>query len=178
MKKELLWSLPVAGWACYVLGYPFMARHSHEEIRKNPRLKSKDIETTRAACMKFKEFPTAVMNFVEGTRFSAAKREAQQSPYQYLLKPKATGVALVLQELHAQLSGIVNVTLHYQPQNLSLWQFLRGKIERIDVHYELLPITPDLVGDPYADRVFRKHFQQWLSEVWQRKDQRLAQLSS
>ena len=177
MKKELLWSLPVAGWACYVLGYPFMARHSHEEVRRNPQLKTRDIETTRQACGKFKDFPTAVVNFVEGTRFTAAKHDAQQSPYRRLLKPKATGVALVLQELHPQLSGILNVTLHYKPQNLSLWDFLSGKIEKIYLHYELLPITPDLVGDPYEDRVFRRHFQQWLNGLWQEKDQHLDKLS-
>lgn len=176
MKKELLWSLPVAGWACYVLGYPFMARHNHEEVRKNPQLKTRDIETTRIACGKFKEFPTAVVNFVEGTRFTAKKCEAQQSPYRHLLKPKATGAALVLQELHAELSGIVNVTLHYRPQGLSLWEFLRGKIDKIYVHYELLPITPDLVGDPYENRIFRKYFQQWLNELWNRKDQLLDKL--
>lgn len=176
MKKELLWSLPVAGWACYVLSYPFMARHSHEEIRKNPQLKTIDIETTRAACSKFKEFPTTIVNFVEGTRFTPAKRDAQHSPYPHLLKPKATGVALVLQELHAELSGILNVTLHYAPSNLSLWQLLSGKLEQINVHYELLDITPDLVGDPYEDRVFRKYFQNWLSRLWAEKDKLLDSL--
>jgi len=178
MKKELLWSLPVAGWACYVLGYPFMARHSHEQVRKNPQLKTKDIETTRAACAKFKQFPTAIMNFVEGTRFTPEKRDAQQSPFRHLLKPKATGVALVLQELHSQLTGIVNVTIHYTPQNLTLWQFLQGKIQKIHVDYEVLPVTPDLIGDPYQDRVFRKRFQQWLTELWRIKDQHLNKLSS
>ncbi|MCX7126185.1 MAG: 1-acyl-sn-glycerol-3-phosphate acyltransferase, partial [Gammaproteobacteria bacterium] len=44
MKKELLWQLPFAGLACYALGFPFMSRHSHAQIRKNPSLKGKDIE--------------------------------------------------------------------------------------------------------------------------------------
>lgn len=176
MKKELLWTLPVAGWACYILGYPFMARHSHEEVKKNPHLKTVDIETTRAACAKFKEFPTTVMNFVEGTRFSPAKREAQHSTFQHLLKPKGTGVGLVLNELHPVLSGILNVTIHYSPQKLSLWQFLRGNIQRIYIRYELLPITPNLIGDPYKDREFRKSFQQWLNQLWAEKDQQLNSL--
>ncbi len=75
--KKILWSLPIAGWACYFLGYPFIARHSHEEVRKNPQLKTKDIETTRAACAKFKEFPTTVMNFVE--RHTVYSREKKPS---------------------------------------------------------------------------------------------------
>ncbi len=178
MKKELLWSLPIAGWACYFLGYPFMARHSHEEVRKNPQLKTKDIETTRAACAKFKEFPTTVMNFVEGTRFTLEKKHHQQSPYQYLLKPKATGAALVLNELNSQLSGIINVTLHYTPANLTLWDFLSGKIQKIYLHYELLPITEEMIGDPYQDRQFRKSFQQYLNNLWEEKDKLLQGIGS
>lgn len=173
MKKELLWTLPLAGLASYILGYPFMARHSHEEIRKNPELKNKDIETTRMACQKFKEFPTTVMNFVEGTRFTQKKHDTQQSPYLHLLKPRATGAALVIHELGGQLNGIINVTLQYTPQNLSLWQFLQGKVKQIYLHYEVLPITPDLIGNPYEDRLFRKNFQQWLNQIWAEKDERL-----
>jgi hypothetical protein len=74
------------------------------------------------------------------------------------------------------LSGILNVTVHYTPQKLSLWQFLCGKIQRIYIHYELLPITPNLIGDPYEDRAFRKSFQQWLSQLWAEKDQYLNQI--
>jgi len=33
MKKELLWQLPLAGICCYVLGYPFMERHTRADIR-------------------------------------------------------------------------------------------------------------------------------------------------
>ena len=163
MKKELLWALPIAGWACYFLGYPFMTRE----------LKTKDIETTRKACAKFKEFPTTVMNFVEGTRFTEKKHQNQASPYQHLLKPRATGLAVVLQELHPQLKGIINVSLQYTPSGLSLWEMLSGKIQTIDLHYELLPITPDLIGDPYQDRLFRKSFQLWLNNLWKEKDRRL-----
>ena len=170
MKKELLWSLPVAGLACYILGYPFMERHSADDIRKNPALKGKDIETAKKACEKFKEFPTIIMNFVEGTRFSQSKKIKQASPYHHLLKPKAMGVALVINELQNELDGIVNVTLAYSTPNLSFWRFACGEFENIYMQYELLPVTPELIGDCYEDRQFRKSFQAWLNELWQKKD--------
>lgn len=175
MKKELLWSLPIAGLACYLLGYPFMERHTRDDLRKHPELKGKDIETTRQCCEKFKAFPCTMMNFVEGTRFSKKKAAKQKSPHQHLLKPKAGGTSIVLTEMKDYLSGIVNVTIHYEPKGLSLWQFLCGNIDEVIVNYEVLPVTPDLAGDFYEDRVFRKHFQAWITDIWSKKDALLAQ---
>src|SRR3990167_5811731 len=73
MKKELLWQLPLAGLACYALGFPFMSRHSHAQIRKNPSLKGKDIDATKAACNRLRHYPTTLINFLEGTRFTKKK---------------------------------------------------------------------------------------------------------
>jgi 1-acyl-sn-glycerol-3-phosphate acyltransferase len=177
MKKQLLWGLPLGGLACQALGYPFMERHTREDIRKNPALKGKDIETTKKACLKFKEHPTTVMNFVEGTRFNKIKHSKQRSPFKHLLKPSGTGTAVVLSELHDKLDGIVNATIHYNPKEISLWQFACGRLDKITVQFEVLPITPDLVGDAYNDREFRRHFQTWLNDLWQRKDDQLNELS-
>ncbi len=176
MKKELLWQLPVAGLACYFLGYPFLHRHKKSDIRKNPELKGKDIETAKKACAKFKEFPTTIINFVEGTRFSAAKHERQQSPYRHLLKPKAAGIAVVYQEMHQHLDGIIDVTVQYSNKPISLWKFVSGGIDTIALHYQVLPVDPALVGDYYNDRLFRKRFQAWLNELWQQKDALLERL--
>lgn len=170
MKKELLWQLPLAGVACYVLGYPFMSRHSHAEIRKNPSLKGKDTETTKKACQRLRLFPSTLINFLEGTRYTKSKSERQESPFKHILKPHAGGVAVAIQELHDVLSGIVNVTIYYPKKTPSVWDFACGRFEKISVHYELLPITPDLIGNYYNDRVFRTHMQQYLNDVWQRKD--------
>lgn len=170
MKKELLWQLPIAGLDCYLLGYPILARHSRTEIRKNPELKGKDIEATRQACHKFKEHPTTFMNFVEGTRFSKEKHQRQNSPFRHLLKPKAAGVAVVLTEMADKLDGIINTTIHYDAKDNSLWRFLCGKINKIYIRYEIIPITPELIGNYYDDRVYRKNFQQWLNNLWEQKD--------
>ena len=52
MKKELLWTLPFAGLACWLLDYPFVSRHSRSAIRKNPELKYRDIQAVKKACQK------------------------------------------------------------------------------------------------------------------------------
>ncbi|MDP1574539.1 MAG: acyltransferase [Coxiellaceae bacterium] len=170
MKKELLWQLPVGGLACYAMGYPFMSRHSHAEIKKNPSLKGKDVETTKKACRTLGKFPSTLINFSEGTRFTDKKKERQQSPYKHLLKPRAGGAAVVLHELHDNMSGILNVVIAYTPKTPTFWQFCCGNFDKIVVRYELLPITSDLIGDYDGDRNFRPKLQQWFNQLWERND--------
>lgn len=178
LKKELVWSLPLIGFLLVFLDYPIMHRHSREEIRKNPKLKGKDIETTKLACQKFKLHPTTIMNFVEGTRFKEEKRIRTQSPYRHLLKPKTGGIAVVCHELAHQLDGIVNATIHYSSESLSFWQLVCGNFDKITVRYNVLPLTQDLIGNYYEDRQFRARVQQWLNQIWQEKDLLLEELSS
>lgn len=170
MKRPLLWTLPIVSWACWLLDFPFLHRHSPSDVKKNPQLKGKDIETTIKACRKFRIYPTTAMIFPEGTRFTLAKRDHQRSPFNHLLKPKAMGMAMVLQENHRKLRGIINATITYSEIEPSLWNFACGRIEKTSVKYDLLPITPDLIGNANHDSNFRKHFQQWLMQLWQEKD--------
>lgn len=170
MKKELLWQLPFAGLACYALGYPFMSRHSHAEIKKNPALKGKDVATTKKACEKLKDLPSTMVNFAEGTRFTKHKKERQDSPFQHLLKPRAGGAAVVLQELHQTMTGILNVTIVYAPKMPNFWEFCCGNFGKIIVRYEVLPVTENLIGDYENDRNFRPQLQQWFNEIWERND--------
>ncbi|MGB3621642.1 MAG: acyltransferase, partial [Ketobacter sp.] len=92
LKQQLIW-VPLLGLAWWALDFPFMKRYTKEYLAKHPEMKGKDMETTRKACEKFKEVPVSVMNFLEGTRFTQEKHDAQQSPYRYLLKPKSGGIA-------------------------------------------------------------------------------------
>lgn len=176
MKKELLWSLPIAGFACAILGYPFLERQKRSDIRKNPELKNKDVETTRKACEKFKEIPTSVMSFAEGTRFTSAKQANQSSPYKNLLKPRAGGTAIVLNELRDKLDGLIDITIFYDKPNLSLWDFACGNFEKIVVEYQLIKLDENLFGNYYEDRAYRARFTHWLNELWAEKDLRLDEL--
>lgn len=174
LKKELIY-VPLLGVCWWALDFPFMKRYSKSFLQKNPHLQGKDIETTRKACRKFLFKPAAIMNFVEGTRFTPAKHKAQQSPYKYLLKPKAGGVAFVLGAMGQQLHKILDVTIHYPAGIPSFWDYISGKVRDITVQINVLPIEPTLLGD-YNDAEYRQRFQQWINQLWQQKDQTLAAL--
>ncbi len=121
MRRELLWFFPLVGFGCWLLGYPFVHRHSRHSIHRHPELKAKDIEITQKASKNFKIFPTTIVNFIEGTRFTLLKHQHQTSPYLHLLRPKAGGIVIVINALQNKLAGIINVTLHYS-KPLSLWE--------------------------------------------------------
>jgi len=176
LKKELIY-VPFLGLAWWALDFPFMSRTSKAQLRKNPSLRGKDIETTRKACEKFKEVPVSIVNFVEGTRFTENKHKRQKSPFEQLLKPKAGGVAFVLQAMGDQLSKIVNITIHYPEGIPTFVDFASGKVKRIQVHVEVMPINEALIGDYSNDTDFRVQFQSELNKMWQDKEQNMKKLS-
>lgn len=178
MKQDLLWTLPIGGLACYMLDFPFMKRHSKEYLKKHPDQREKDIETTRKACEIYKHKPIAIMNYLEGTRFTQEKHRARHSPYHNLLQPKAGGIALVLATMDDYIHHIIDTTIVYHTDALSLWNFFCGRIPKITVHYEVIPVPKELHGDYYHDKEFRLVFQQWLNQRWLIKDQLINEIRS
>ncbi|RTE86764.1 MULTISPECIES: acyltransferase [Gammaproteobacteria] len=180
LKQELFW-VPVIGLGCWVLDMPFMKRYSREQIAKKPELKGKDIETTREKCEKFRDIPTTIINFCEGTRLTPEKHKRKQSEFQNLLPPKAGGTSFTLQAMGEQFQEILDVTVVYpgiQPGESVVYPLLSGKLKKIYVHIDRIPVTPDLRGDYFNDEAFRGHFQAWLNERWKKKDQRISQYRS
>ncbi|MFJ4393657.1 acyltransferase [Pseudomonas sp. NPDC089396] len=179
LKKELIW-VPLLGLAWWGLDYPFMKRYSKAFLDKHPELKGKDLEITKAACELFKRQPVTVVNYLEGTRFTEAKHREQQSPYRYLLKPKAGGVAFVLAALGEQLDALLDVTIVY-PGNQApgFWALLNGSISRVIIDIRVRELDPALwAGDYENDPAFRQTVQAWVNQVWEEKDQRIEQLRS
>ncbi|EJN37234.1 1-acyl-sn-glycerol-3-phosphate acyltransferase [Pseudomonas sp. GM84] len=177
LKKELIW-VPLLGLAWWGLDYPFMKRYSKAFLDKHPELKGKDLEITKAACELFKRQPVTVVNYLEGTRFTEAKHREQQSPYRYLLKPKAGGVAFVLAALGEQLDALLDVTIVY-PGNKApgFWALLNGSISRVIIDIRVRELDPALwAGDYENDPAFRQTVQAWVNQVWEEKDQRIEQL--
>lgn len=172
LKKELIW-VPFLGLAWWALDFPFMKRYSSEFLKKNPHLKGKDLEITRKACEKFKHIPVSVMNFAEGTRFTPEKHHRQQSPYRYLLKPKAGGIAFVMAAMGDQMNRILNVTIAYPNGAKSFWDFLCGKVREIKIIVDSKPIDEELIGDYFNDDNFRVQFQSHLNRLWEEKDLQL-----
>ena len=178
LKYELLY-VPFVGLACWGLDMPFMRRYSREYLLKHPELRGKDVETTRAACAKFIHEPTTVINFVEGTRYTPEKAGSVRSPYRHLMPPKAAGLSLALAGLGEQFEKIVNVTLDYPDnQQHPFRDLLCGRMKRIRVRIEEVPITSQLRGDYINDKQFKRQFQLWLNGLWQAKDLQLTTIKN
>ena len=166
LKKELIW-VPFLGLAWWALDYPFLERSATTY---------KDTETILKACEKFRTTPVSIVNFVEGTRFTIDKHRKQSSPYTNLLKPKAGGIALVLNSMGKQIDSILDVTIAYPHGAQSFWAFLCGRIPEIKVRVESLSVDAKLLGDYLHDRKFRKQFMLWLNALWAKKDNRMEML--
>lgn len=176
LKQELIW-VPLMGLCWWALDFPFMKRYSKAYLEKHPEKVGQDLVTTRKACEKFKTTPVAVFNFLEGTRFEQRKHDQQQSPYRYLLKPKAGGIAFVLDAMGEQLQALVDITLHYPDGAPSFWDLLSGRVRKIVLRCQLRPIPQAFLGHDYQQNAdFRQAFQQWVGELWSEKDQQLARL--
>ncbi|PYC26085.1 acyltransferase [Pseudomonas mosselii] len=177
LKKELIW-VPLLGLAWWGLDYPFMKRYSKAFLDKHPELKGKDLEITKAACELFKRQPVTVVNYLEGTRFTEAKRQQQQSPYRHLLKPKAGGVAFVLAALGEQLDALLDVTIVYPGDKApGFWDLLNGSISRVIIDIRVRELDPALSeGDYENDPAFRQTVQSWVNQLWVEKDQRIEEL--
>jgi 1-acyl-sn-glycerol-3-phosphate acyltransferase len=175
IKKELLW-FPILGQAWWVMEFPFMKRYSKQFLQKKPHLKGMDLKITRKACEKFKTTPVSIMNFVEGTRFTAEKHEKQQSPYQNLLKSKAGGIAYVLGSMGDQLNAILDVTIVYPKRMNSFWAFICGYIREVKINVRSMPITEDLLGNYSEDKSYQERFHRWLNNLWEEKDRGIQEM--
>lgn len=169
LKQQLIW-VPLLGPAWWALDFPFMKRYSKETLARHPELQGKDKQATRRACEKFRHMPVSVMNFVEGTRFTPAKHDAQSSPYRYLLRPKAGGLAFVLDAMGDALHAMLDVTIVYPDGPCTMMDLIAGRVRDIRVHMRELPITDELRGDYEQDGVFRERFQMQVNALWREKD--------
>lgn len=176
LKRELMY-IPFLGLGCWALDMPFMSRTSPAKLKKNPKLKGKDLASTRRACEKFKTMPTSIINYVEGSRFTEDKHIRQDSPYRYLLRPKAGGIAFTLSAMGEQFTNLLNVTLVYpEAQSDPLSEVMHGKIKKITVKVEVLPV-PEVDNKRYfSEAQYRVEFQRWLNQLWEEKDEQIHQV--
>ena len=164
LKRELMW-VPVIGLAWWALDFPFMKRG------RNAASQAADLATTRKACEKFKTMPTTVINFVEGTRFTAAKHAEQNGPYRHLLKPRVGALAMALATMGEQFEAMLDVTLIYPEGAPSFWQLLSGRCGPVIVRVQQRPIPAELVGgNPMEDKRQLVRISNWIKGQWSDKD--------
>ncbi|EIK54202.1 putative acyltransferase [Stutzerimonas stutzeri TS44] len=176
LKQELIW-VPVIGLCWWALEFPFMKRFSKEYLARHPEKRGQDLLTTRRACQRYRTNPVSVFNFLEGTRFTPAKHDQQDSPFRHLLKPRAGGIAFVIDAMGEQLSALVDITIHYPDGRPSFWDLLAGRIRQVVLRIEARQIPGEFLGRNYdQDEAYRLAFQQWVNQLWSAKDAQLAGL--
>ena len=162
-KRELVW-LPLIGPALWLLEYPLVRRHGRERLRAAPELAEQDRNAVLRSCRAMLERPVSVLSFLEGTRFTVAKRNAQGSPHAALLRPKVGGLQLVVDALEERLTAVVDATIVYPGGAPGFWRYLCGGCPVVHVHVRQLP-------PPRGDR---DQLRQWVDRVWAEKDARLS----
>ncbi|MDX1509157.1 MAG: acyltransferase [Woeseiaceae bacterium] len=176
IKQELVW-FPFLGIAWWALDMPFMKRYSPSYLASHPDKKGKDLEITRKACEKFRDTPTSVINFIEGTRFSEAKREARNSPYRHLLQPRAGGIAIALSSMGELFDAILDVTIEYPDGVPKFWELCCGRKVPVIVNVRKRGIPEHMLGGDYEnDRAFRREMHRWLGAIWAEKDSQIERL--
>ena len=176
IKQELIW-FPFLGIVWWAMDMPFMSRYTASYLAEHPEKKGKDMEATRKACEKFRDSPTSVINFIEGTRFSEQKRDARNSPYTHLLPPRAGGIAIAISSMGSLFDALLDVTLVYPHGIPKFWDMCCGDYVRVIVDVRKRPIASHLLsGDYVNDREFRRELHQWLTRIWHEKDARITSL--
>jgi 1-acyl-sn-glycerol-3-phosphate acyltransferase len=176
IKQEMIW-FPFLGLAWWAMDMPFMKRHSKSFLAEHPEKKGVDLESTRRACEKFRDTPTSVINFLEGTRFTPEKRVTRGSEFENLLPPRAGGIALALSSMGSMFSTILDVTIVYPEGPATFWEAVTGEMNHIIIDVVKRPVDEWMIEGDYAgDRQFRSRFHQWLTQIWEEKDAKINAL--
>ena len=176
LKSQLFW-VPLLGLAWWALDFPFMKRYTQAQIRKNPKLAGRDIKATRKACAKFKDIPVSVMNFVEGTRFTPGKHARMGGGHTHLLRPKAGGVAFVLDAMGGALDAVLDITVVYPAGRPTLLDLFANRIPEVKLHIQQrpIPLSFDASSDK-PDSAALAEIRGWVNQIWEEKDRRIGQM--
>ena len=175
MKKELWW-IPFVFLANKTLNMPFVNRHSKEEVKKDPSLRTRDYENTIKSCKRFLRSPSTIFSYAEGTRFTKDKHEKQNSPYKNLLKPKVGGMATALSAM-PKINTLIDYSLIYKSNKRSAWDFLTGEMRHVKVCVRKYDIPESLKNRNYSnDEQYREDFKVWIESIWAEKDKDIENL--
>ena len=173
-KQQLIW-VPGIGLAMYVLGFPYVKRVSKAQIKANPNLRNADRDNITEACKGFKNHPTSILNFLEGTRRTSAKQLNQSSDYKNLLRPKIGGIEYVIKDMGDYLHKLIDVTIVYPDGTPTFWQFVKGECRSVKFvvsHYE---IPKEVLVDNDIER--RSSLSGWIKTIWMQKDQQISEMT-
>ena len=175
MKHVLIW-VPVIGLAWWALDMPFLKRYTKEEIQKNPELRGKDIKAMEKSFERYSRYPVSIFSFAEGTRFTKEKKDNQLSQFEYLLNQKIGGIGLTLTTM-PYIKLLLDFTIHYEGERRSFWDFLCGRMSKVDVRVRQINIPDNLLGKNYEDDpIFRENLKEWVYDIWSDKEKYLEEV--
>jgi 1-acyl-sn-glycerol-3-phosphate acyltransferase len=178
MKRSLLF-VPLVGAGCAALEFPFMRRYTPEYIARHPEKRGLDLVTTRRACRRYRHIPVAVMNFLEGTRFSRTKHQEQASPHRHLLRPRVGGIAHALAVMGDQLNDFLDVTIAYDCEEPTLWKYLRGELTEVRITVREIDVPREFRTDAITEPgPVRDRFREWVNDLWRDKDELMAEMGA
>ena len=160
VKKGLV-LVPPLGLVFWAYDFPVLSRKA-ARAEDEPARKGTDRQRIMDACSVVRAAPSGVLAFVEGTRFSASKRNAHGGAFDHLLPPRPAGFAAMCEGLADVAPIVVDATLIY-PERATFWRFLSGRLDGIEFEATVhaLPTRPV----------------EWLNARWVAKDARIAQVS-
>ena len=173
-KQQLIW-VPGIGLAMYVLGFPYVKRVSKAQIKANPNLRNADRDNIAEACKGFKNHPTCILNFLEGTRRTSAKQLNQSSDYKNLLKPKIGGIEYVIKDMGDYLHKLIDVTIVYPDGTPTFWQFVKGECRSVKFVVSHYDIPKQVLVDNDIER--RSSLSGWIKTIWMQKDQQISEMT-
>ena len=173
-KQQLIW-VPGIGLAMYVLGFPYVKRVSKAQIKANPNLRNADRDNITEACKGFKNHPTSILNFLEGTRRTSAKQLNQSSDYKNLLRPKIGGIEYVIKDMGDNLHKLIDVTIVYPDGTPTFWQFVKGECRSVKFVVSHHEIPKEVLVDNDIER--RSSLSGWIKTIWMQKDQQISEMT-
>jgi 1-acyl-sn-glycerol-3-phosphate acyltransferase len=164
MVKDVIKYVPGVGWGMVFLDCIFVKRDWAKDQASVERVFSKFID---------ENIPLWLVSFVEGTRFTPAKREKGRkyaekkgmSLPRNVLMPRTKGFTASVQGLREHLDAVYDVTIGYEDGVPTLWQYTRGLSRIAHLHVRRYPIKelPES-SEELAD---------WLFQCYAEKDELL-----
>lgn len=161
-KHELIW-VPFVGLAMWFLGFPYVYRAKSTGPGLSEAQREINETVLKREGRRFLDKPVAVINFVEGTRFTPAKRDSRGSPYVNLLRPRRGGLLQTLVVLEDRVGTVLNATIQYRGEIPGFWDLLSGRTSGVQLVVEEIP-KPSTDQDTLTN---------WLNDQWEEKDQQL-----
>jgi len=60
----------------------------------------------------------------------------------------------------------------------TFWEYISGKVKKIIIDFEVIPLTEFLKGDYFNDPDYKERIFLWLNALWLKKDQKINELKA